>query len=243
MLIFTAYVFSPESAEGSIQVSLASPAGAYGVRELATQRILSTASGLALAENDDGQFQVELADPAAGTLYEYWLKVQDQNAAFYVWSGICSLESQEYQSDSASESEEDEEPVRSLRLRCEQSPVNRFGSRRGDSVRLRVTVLTAVGMPAEIFGFGDREFDDESADDARDFRFITSPLDENIYPVDAPDPDQSPPFYRRSSLDILVPNPAAASRVWERIKVEADNLIASYNRRDTIVAADETTIT
>jgi hypothetical protein len=176
-----------------------------------------------------------------GTLYEYWLAVSEgETNATYAWSLICSLASQDVLG-SVSEPDDDT-AVRSIRLKREQTPRNMFGSYRGDSVRIRISITEAVGITRYIFGYKDRSFDIENAVEQRDFSFVTSPVDEGIYPIDVADTSQNPSFYRKDYLDVLVPSPRIADLLWQQVKTEVDNLIAAYNRRDELLQSASTTI-
>jgi hypothetical protein len=213
---------APNSSD-SFMVSLASPSGKFGLRDAGTELIVVPA-GIFLSEGTAEDWSREIVEPSPGAFYEYWLKFQHQSKAFYIPSFSCPVASLD--PSSVSEAAEDDSD-RSITIRREQTPLESFGRYRGDSVRVRLTVTESVDTPAEIFGSKD-----DSA--GQNFSFVASPVDADIYPVDEADPEQSPAFYLKSQIDILVPTPEAADELWSNITDELSVKLAAQGRLETL---------
>lgn len=105
---------------------------------------------------------------------------------------------------------------------------------RGDVFRLRIKAIDPVMMPKHIFGHQQHNSDAFTGAILAEFCFVASPFDASIYPADTPDPTQNPPYYRKDTIDVLVPSTEIADEVWNNIKTEVTNLVASYNRLDVL---------
>jgi hypothetical protein len=109
-----------------------------------------------------------------------------------------------------------------------------------DSFRIRVTASSGVNMPEEIFGHQKTLVDPYTEETQDEFVFVCSPYDLSIYPANVPDEEQSPAFFRKSTVDILVPGIDMAEEVITSISEQVDELVKLLNRLDTL---DEQTST
>lgn len=119
---------------------------------------------------------------------------------------------------------------RQVHLIVEETPRGRVNS----SHRLRILNVYASEVPLEIFSHAQRIVHEESAKYDEDFCFVASPIDLEVYPSHAPDLSQQPAYYRKSLVDVILPNATISDQVKKRILREADNLVASLNRRETL---------
>ncbi len=98
---------------------------------------------------------------------------------------------------------------------------------------MRVSVVDAAGISRHLLGHLKRSIDQEGGE-IEQFAMIASPRDIAVYPTLTPSDDQAPAYYLKDTIDIILPHADAADAVWERIKQEVDNLIATYNRSDAL---------
>ena len=109
-----------------------------------------------------------------------------------------------------------------------------FVANRGDAFRLRITAKNEVLMPRHIFGHQRTLVNPYDGTQADEFCFIASPFDAVIYPIGEPNLTQSPQYFRKDSIDILLPSTAAVDDVWSAIQEQVNGLIEAYNRLDTL---------
>jgi hypothetical protein len=225
-LTILASASAPES-DIPISVELSSPSRLFGIRSAGSQIILKPA-GLPLFEYSTEHWKYQANDPEPGQLYELWLKFTHGDDVYYIPTFDSSLASKDPVG-SVSEVDDDE---RRLQVKREQTPPESFGRYRGDSVRLRVTVTDANGVDQNVFGFQD----DLSGSN---FSFIASPFDPDIYPDNVAGSDQTPAYYLKNQIDVILPTPAAALALWEHILTELDVRIAAENRLDSLLNSSE----
>lgn len=218
------------ASEEPVSVGLQSPTDSFGIRSVSTGTILKQ-SGVPLTEYSTDHWVLESVDPYPGELYEYWLKYEKGQDAYYIPSYGCSLAS----TDPVSSVSESEEEDYSIQLKREQTPAESFGPQRGDSVRLRLTVTDYTGLSPNVFGHLDR-------DAGKDFCFVASPVDSTIYPELEPNITQDPPYYLLSQIDVILPTPDIADQVYDNIVKELGVLVDAYRRHDTLSSESITTI-
>lgn len=105
---------------------------------------------------------------------------------------------------------------------------------KGNGFRVRIIAKDAVGMPTEIFGYLRSVIDPEANTYSEDYKFFCGPWDLVTFPVGTPNEDQSPPYFRKSICDVILPSESLAEEFWEEMKAERDNLIAALNAMDTL---------
>lgn len=113
-------------------------------------------------------------------------------------------------------------------------PVRTFTANRGDCFRLVIYAEDAENMPNEVFLFEKTLVDPELNTTADHFVTVCSPYDLTVYPVDAPDGEQFPAFFRKASIDILVPSSDLATTAWEAISTAVTELVAAMKRLDVL---------
>ena len=113
-----------------------------------------------------------------------------------------------------------------------------FVKNRGDAFRLRITAVDNVLMPKAIFAHQRRLVDPYDGSTGDEFCFIASPFDCTIYPANAPDANQFPQFFRKATVDILLPSTEAAAETWSAIHTQVCNLVAAYNRLDALLVVE-----
>lgn len=106
-----------------------------------------------------------------------------------------------------------------------------------DGFRFRVEVVEAIGLPAEIFGHQRILADPATGSVIDEFLFVCSPYDLAIYPANAPRLDQFPAFFRKASIDIVLPSLALSEETWKLIRADVCGLIDGLHRLDQL---DET---
>lgn len=105
-----------------------------------------------------------------------------------------------------------------------------FVEGRGEGFRLIVEAVDADNMPAEVFLHEQTLLDPYDQVIGEQFVCVCSVPDLTIYPVGAPNATQWPPFYRKSSFDIIVFSQDMAHETWEAVKAEIEVLIESLNK-------------
>ena len=113
-----------------------------------------------------------------------------------------------------------------------------FLANRGDVFRLRITAVDEMLMPRHIFAHQRTLVDPFGGTATDEFCFITSPFDATIYPIDNPDLNQFPQFFRKDVVDFLVPSTEIAEDCWTAIHTQVCNLVDSYNRLDTLLEVE-----
>lgn len=110
-----------------------------------------------------------------------------------------------------------------------------FIKNRGDAFRLKIVAHSARMMPSAIFLHQRRLIDPHEGATCDEFVTVASPFDGTIYPINEPDPHQMPQFFRKDTIDILVPSQDAAMTVSATIQRYVCQLVESYNQMDTLL--------
>ena len=123
--------------------------------------------------------------------------------------------------------------VYGVKLTTSSPEVVRFKGR--DTFRIVITASDAENMPNEIFGHKKTLVDPDPANIQQDeFCFVCSAYDLSFYPANAPNPEQSPPFFRKATIDILLPSVTKFDEVYKEIKEQVDLLISVLGNLDTL---------
>lgn len=104
-----------------------------------------------------------------------------------------------------------------------------------DAFRIRLTASQAVDMPPEIFAYRALPLQPGQAERLGFFSHVCSPVDLDEFPVAAPRPNDTPPWFRLDSVDMLLRSRAEADDFFASVLEEVDNLIASMNAAETLV--------
>lgn len=105
-----------------------------------------------------------------------------------------------------------------------------------DSFRVRIVASDAEDMPAEIFGHQQTLLDPDTQTTVDEFCFVCSPYDLTAYPINTPAVDQSPAFFRKDTIDILVPGVEMAQEVITQVTEQVTHLIVLLNKLDELEA-------
>lgn len=108
----------------------------------------------------------------------------------------------------------------------------RFRNR--DAFRVKIVASDGDGLPNEIFGFQRTLVDANTEEQCDEFSFVCSPYDISAYPANEPDPDQSPQFFRKATVDILVPSLTVAQEVLEDIEAQVCRLVQLLDQLDDL---------
>lgn len=105
-----------------------------------------------------------------------------------------------------------------------------------DTFRVKVVASNANDMPSEIFGHQRTPIDTATSTYQDEFVFVCTAYDLSTYPTNAPDTSQDPPFFRKDTLDILVPNIETGNKVIEEVKDQVAVLVADLFKLDVLNA-------
>jgi len=103
-----------------------------------------------------------------------------------------------------------------------------------DSFRVQITASDAEDMPNEVFGHKRTLVDPETNDYQDEFAFVCSPYDLSLYPANEPDPEQFPPFFRKATIDILVPGIEMAQDVITQVEEQVCHLVTLMGKLDEL---------
>lgn len=112
-----------------------------------------------------------------------------------------------------------------------------FVINRDTGYRVVVAVTQATGMDANIFRYS---YQPPAAGNAASVRYdgVCSPSDMEEFPAGDPDPDAFPAWCRRDSVDLVFRSTREAEETIAVIKEEAQTLVDSLNRSDTLVVSE-----
>lgn len=111
--------------------------------------------------------------------------------------------------------------------------------RNDETLRLAVTASNGTDMPDEIFLHQKSLVDVNTDLECDEFVAICSPYDLSIYPANEPDEDQIPPFFRKATLDILLPGVGTLVDVQADIEKQVCRLISLLDDLDTVSEVTE----
>lgn len=94
-----------------------------------------------------------------------------------------------------------------------------------DTFRVQIVASDADNMPNEIFGHQRTLVDPHTNTYQDEFCFVCSPFDLSTYPANEPDSEQSPQFFRKDTIDILVPGIEMAEQVIEEVTAQVQQLV------------------
>lgn len=114
-------------------------------------------------------------------------------------------------------------PTYRIKLTTSTPEVTKFKGR--DTFRVIVVASDAEEMPNEIFVHQRTLVDPYTNDTQDEFCFIASPYDLSIYPANEPSPTQSPAYFRKDTIDILVPGILIAEEVIAAVEEQVCHLI------------------
>lgn len=103
-----------------------------------------------------------------------------------------------------------------------------------EAFRMQIVASHGDEIPNEIFLHKRSLIDPYRSTYIDEFCAVASAFDFTIYPATAPNPTQSPPYFRKSVIDVYLPSLAVADQFWQDIQAEVANLINSLNKLDTL---------
>ena len=103
--------------------------------------------------------------------------------------------------------------------------------------RVRIAASDAENMPNEVFGYQKTLIDPHTGLTQDEFSFVASAFDLSTYPSTAPQPGQLPAYFRKSTIDVLMPGLSTAQEFIAQIEAEVSRLIYLMNRLDELTAA------
>ena len=116
---------------------------------------------------------------------------------------------------------------------------------RGEGFRLVITAEEANEMPTEVFLYRKRLVSPLDEEEGDEFLGVCSCIDLVEYPVNAPVENQPSAFFRKNSVDVVLPSQTLSLEVWAQILVDTRILVESLNKLDylsaphSIVISDE----
>ena len=106
-----------------------------------------------------------------------------------------------------------------------------------DTFRVQIVASDGENVPNEIFGHQRTLVDPLTSEYQDEFCFVCSPYDLSIYPANEPDPEQFPQFFRKDTIDILVPGIEIAQEVITEVQEQVCHLITLMEKLDELEAA------
>lgn len=104
--------------------------------------------------------------------------------------------------------------------------------------RLKCTASDGLYMPDEIFCHN-RTVVNEALNESQDeFSHIASPYELSIYPANAPTPGQSPAYFRKSTIDILLPSVTLYQETKTLIQAQVSRLLDLQEKLDLLETSD-----
>lgn len=104
----------------------------------------------------------------------------------------------------------------------------------GDGYRLMIEAYDAVMMPAAIFIHQKTLINPYDGTNIDEFCAVASTRDLSLYPIGVPNATQSPPFFRKSRVDVVLPSQHIADKVWDAVHAAVCNLVAALNKLDRL---------
>jgi len=103
-----------------------------------------------------------------------------------------------------------------------------------DTFRVKIVASNATDMPVEIFGHQRTPIDPATSTYQDEFVFVCTAYDLSTYPANTPSSSQDPPFFRKDTMDILVPNVVTGNSVIAEVKAQVHTLIADLVKLDAL---------
>ena len=107
-----------------------------------------------------------------------------------------------------------------------------------DYFRVQITASDALNMPAEVFIHQRTLVDANTSRQQDEFCAIAGPYDLSTYPANAPTAGQDPPFFRKSTIDVLLPSSSLANDFIAAVDEQVCALITALSSVDTLVAGE-----
>lgn len=105
-----------------------------------------------------------------------------------------------------------------------------------DTFRVKVVASDGEGLPNEVFLHQKTLVDPNTNSQQDEFVAVCSPYDLSIYPANTPAVDQSPAFFRKDTIDILVPGTEMAQDVINAVLEQVCHLITLLEKLDELEA-------
>lgn len=105
-----------------------------------------------------------------------------------------------------------------------------------DTFRVRIVASDGEGMPNEIFGHQRTLVNPDTLEYQDEFVFVCSAYDLSIYPAEEPSESQSPAFFRKDTIDILVPGVEMAAEVIAEVQAQVCHLVVLLEKLDELEA-------
>lgn len=118
-----------------------------------------------------------------------------------------------------------------------QSPT-RVKFRGEDTFRMVATASDGDGVPNEIFVHQRTLVNPLTRRECDEFISVASAYDLSIYPANEPDDSQSPAFFRKSTIDILVPSVSVFDQAKIDLETQVCHLVRVLNRLDVLSETD-----
>ena len=100
--------------------------------------------------------------------------------------------------------------------------------------RIQIVASDAENMPNEIFGHQQTLVDPDTLEKQDEFCFICSPFDLSTYPANEPAPTQTPAFFRKDTIDILLPGVEIADEVIAEVNDQVAHLLVTLEKLDVL---------
>jgi hypothetical protein len=105
--------------------------------------------------------------------------------------------------------------------------------------RVRIEASGGEDMPNEIFGHQRTLVDPQTGLEQDEFCFVTSAFDLSTYPAHQPQTGQSPAYFRKSLIDVLMPNLLVANNFIAGVQAEVARLIYIMDHLDLLAVETE----
>jgi hypothetical protein len=224
-------------------VELCSEDASYGIRRKDTGEIVIPA-GVMLDNPSIGLYSFEVDDDDHDFFYEAAIKVTrtGDKISYITFLRYVPEPPTGSLSESSSESISTSEPSERT-IHLDRGALEKVTLDGKDLFKLRITARDANLMPVDIFSYQRRPVEPRDPDKvAEEFMFVATPYDATVYPVDDPDPNQWPSFFRRDYLELYVPSSEIAQTIWNQVNLEVKALVEAYNRLDFLESVEETFI-
>lgn len=119
-----------------------------------------------------------------------------------------------------------------IKLTTQSPEVTKFKFR--DVFRIRIIASDSEDMPSEIFLYQKTLVNPQTGEDTDEFIAICSPFDLSIYPANEPNPTQDPPFFRKDTIDVLLPSVETVDTFVTSVQEQVCHLISLLKKLDDI---------